>query len=239
MIKVIVCDDDLFFANYLTEKIREEFARLHIDVDITIYTESSNMLRSVDFSTSLYFLDIKMPEISGMELASKILKENPSAKLIFVSSFENAVFESFRYQPIRFIRKVKLAEELPEAIETFLSIFQSEPVTIELHTTTNDVYILLSDLIYVESKSHYLEFHCTQMVHRVRGKIADYQKILRLYDFIRPGKSFLVNCQYIARFSSSKIELLGGTLINISRDKKELIKSDYMKYARKRLLQQK
>lgn len=236
MIRIAVCDDELPFANYLAEKIRKEFVRLHIDVDVTVFLDSCDLLCSDVSNTSLYFLDIMMPKISGMELASKILKQNPTARLVFVSSFEETVFESLRYRPLRFIRKEKLLEELPEAIEAFLSAFQNDFASIELHTTTDNLWILLSDLIFVESKAHYLEFHCTQTVHRVRGKLSEYQEILQSHDFIRPGKSFLVNCWYISNFSFSKMELQDGTQINISRDKRENIKSDYMKFARKRLL---
>ena len=239
MIKIIVCDDELSYADYLTKKIREIFTRLQTNIEITIFTESSKMLQSLDLNTSLFFLDIKMPEISGMELASEILKKAPSAKLIFVSSFENAVFESFRYQPLRFIRKEKLTEELPEAIEAFLSISRTESASIALHTATGDPHILLSELIYVESKAHYLNFHCLHTVHRVRGKLSDYQEILQPHGFIHPGKSFLVNCRYITRFSLSGIEIQGGIRISVSRDKKDAIQSEYMKYTRQNLFQMK
>lgn len=235
MIKIVVCDDELPFANYLTEQIQKIFKQHDTSVNISVYTEGDKMLSSIQPDTALYFLDIKMPEISGMELAAKILEKNPSTKLIFVSSFEHAVFESFRYQPLRFIRKDKLAEELPEAVEAFLSVLRTEHACITLHTPAGEFQILLSELIYVESNAHYLNFHCINTVYRVRGKLVDYMDILKPHGFIQPGKSFLVNCKYVIRFSPSSIEMQEGIRINVSRDKKDVIRSEYMKYTREAL----
>ena len=56
----------------------------------------------------LVFMDIDMPELSGIDIASQLRKNNQNSDLIFVSAHPHFVFEAIRYTPYRFIRKTNL-----------------------------------------------------------------------------------------------------------------------------------
>ncbi|MCM1193508.1 MAG: response regulator [Butyrivibrio sp.] len=63
-------------------------------------------------SFDLLFLDIEMPGMNGFELAEKLCRECPGTYLVFVSAYENLVFNVFEYDSIWFVRKGNLEEEL-------------------------------------------------------------------------------------------------------------------------------
>lgn len=105
--KIVICDDDETFIDLLSEKIEQDFVQRKIVCLIEKYSDSRKLLDNIGAETQLYFLDIDMPEINGMEIADKILAKNPHSEIIFISNHEEMVFESFRYTPLRFIRKEK------------------------------------------------------------------------------------------------------------------------------------
>lgn len=65
---------------------------------------------------------IDMPKINGFDLVRRInsipLKTNQYS-VIYISNYENLVFESFKYSPFRFVRKNMLESDFSEAIEVF------------------------------------------------------------------------------------------------------------------------
>lgn len=100
--KIVICDDDETFIDLLSEKIEQDFVQRKIVCLIEKYSDSRKLLDNIGAETQLYFLDIDMPEINGMEIADKILAKNLHSEIIFVSNHEEMVFESFRYKPLRF-----------------------------------------------------------------------------------------------------------------------------------------
>lgn len=103
----------------------------------------------------LIFLDIDMPSISGMQIASELNKQGSNTTLIFVSNHSNFVFEAFRYSAYRFIRKNNLLSDTAEAISLFCNALKTKEnyVTLDLENKKN-IHIDLSGVKYFFSIRH-------------------------------------------------------------------------------------
>lgn len=66
------------------------------------------------------------------------------------------VFESFRYMPLRFIRKEKMNQELKEALHAFLTKKEIESRVLEFSTREGMRWIAVDDIMFLESRRHYL-----------------------------------------------------------------------------------
>lgn len=120
MIRIAVCDDEVIFVRCLRDMVEALFEKQGMEFQCFVYTSAPELIRAhrkEEFQ--LLFLDIDMPEMSGMELVAEIRAMNSAAALIFVSSHSDFVFESFQFQPFRFLRKEWLAEELPDAVKAY------------------------------------------------------------------------------------------------------------------------
>jgi DNA-binding LytR/AlgR family response regulator len=150
--------------------------------------------------------------------------------ICFVSSHDEIVFKAIHYNPFRFIRKYKIEEEMQEALETLYKKYTDSQKTIVLNSRDGAKSIRLKDLHFVESKNHYVLFHCEQEVIEVRGRLAEYDEELESHYFLRSGVSYLINCDYIKIFHRTKITLQNGKEISIGRKWKDQAQKGYMKY---------
>ena len=232
MYRIVICDDEIFFCNHIEKLLRKYTESLADDMDIQIYTSSDAFLEDIGKSADLYFLDIKMPGNSGLELANVIRSISPDSVIIFVSSLQDAVYESIQYSPFRFIRKEYLETELKEAMDAFFAIRKPAASVLELHTSTGDIFIPAITIHYVETASHYLNFYTTRQTYTVRGKISDFAPVLLPCSILQVNQSFLVNLNYVASYHNHKITLENHNVITISRPYRNLFKEEFLQYQR-------
>ena len=81
---IAICDDDEIFLSRLEKQIRAELQQLNVVGEIVSYTDSEKLLETKLHQTEIFFLDIDMPEVTGMELAAKLEEQNPQAIVIFI-----------------------------------------------------------------------------------------------------------------------------------------------------------
>lgn len=213
MIRIAVVDDDKIFAVILQKKIDILFKMQKYEFKSFVFTDARLMLEShYRDEFQLVFLDIDMPEISGLDIASKIRINQSDAVIIFVSSHSNYVFETFQYAPFRFIRKEKLDTELPEAIKSYFAELNKnqEYVKLELDNKMT-VSEKISKIVYFFSIRHDI-FFITQSkeTKTLSSRIYTMEKIeemLGRYGFLRIHKSYLVNYRFVYQFQENSVLL--------------------------------
>lgn len=84
MVKFSVCDDDREMAEHISNKLHTFYPD---ECEIKTYTNGASLLSDCCINCfDAYFLDIGMPEMNGLEIAEKIRRKDPRAKIIFVSN---------------------------------------------------------------------------------------------------------------------------------------------------------
>lgn len=229
MITIAICDDELVQLNKIKEKTIEVFERENEEFVIYEYHTGNDILEN---ATSIKFdivlLDIDMPEINGINVAEELATINSWSNIVFVTNRADLVFEAIRCQPYRFIRKSKLDEELDEAISTLIEKILNETyvVTFSDKYTQHSFHIL--DIIYIESKKHYLYFYVGDGEYKCRMKLSVCENKLKEYGFIKIHGSILVNVRYVRKVTSKEITLTNGTILPISRSYADVVKLRYM-----------
>ena len=115
MIRVLVADDQSL--------VRSGFRMLlGGESDIELVAEASNGLEAVDkaarFEPTVILMDIRMPELDGLEATRRILAADPAARVLVLTTFDldEYVFEALRAGASGFILKDEPPEQLLEAI---------------------------------------------------------------------------------------------------------------------------
>lgn len=240
MIKIAIVDDDKFFVSEYQKELKKLFNKYEVECEIDTYTDAF-YFRGIqhDKKYNLIFLDIDMPEITGINLADEIRKINLSVTLVFVSNHDNFVFETFRYAAYRFIRKDKLKDDTEEMAASYCQEqkMKSSQMTFDLECkqkVTENLfqiwyfYASRHDIFYVK------ENKATSRLKTHTYTIDSFESILNQYGYIRIHRTFLVNCEYIYELRNDSVILKDGQSLTMSRGRIDVVKKAYQKMVRER-----
>lgn len=100
--KIYICDDEPKILSDISAKIRS----LLTEADISEFTGGNALLEAIcENSCDILLLDIDMPEISGLDIASRLTDPANKPLLVFVTSHDELVYDSLQFHPFGFVRK--------------------------------------------------------------------------------------------------------------------------------------
>ena len=128
MIRIAICDDDHSDMEKIYSAVKE-FAQSREDLfQVDCYENSGSLCYDVDEGKrfDIILLDIEMPGLTGTDLAGRFRKILPDVYLIFISSHEKYVFDTFVFRPYRFIPKEELYPRLRQALNGILEEYKHD-----------------------------------------------------------------------------------------------------------------
>lgn len=179
----------------------------------------------------LIFLDINMPEVSGLSLAASIHK---NTKIIFTTAYREYAIDGFNLNAVDYLLKPIAFGRFLEAIQKLFEITNaktnSKVITEKKMSNTfifvradrKMVKINFEDIIYIESLSDYIKVHTLQEIITTRETIKNIEAKLPYTSFIRVHRSYIVSLEKITSYTNEFVEL-SKKVIPISRTYKESI----------------
>ena len=177
----------------------------------------------------IFFLDINMPDISGLSLAKSI---NQKAKIIFTTAYREYAVDGFNLQAVDYLLKPISFDRFLQSIHKYfegVSFIDSE-IKIEKSVLKNDFIFVRSDrkmikinfdeIQYVESLSDYIKIHSADKTITTRETISNIETKLPAKNFLRIHRSYIVNLKKINSYTNEFVEI-GKNAIPISRTYKE------------------
>ena len=236
MLKIAVCDDEIYYQNIIREKVIGYLNEKGVEAEADCYDSGEDLLQQEEkiAEYQILFLDISMKELNGIETAKRIRKLAKNSYLVFVTAFLGYWMEGYKVEAIRYLLKEdKMFEEsIEEAIDAILQKEKQQKIC-KFPFLEGEREIELQDIVYIESSLHKLEFHL----------IGAEQKILSLYErldsiaplflengFIRMHKSFLTNPFYIKKIRNYTAFLVTGEELPIPKAKYREVKNQFVRY---------
>jgi len=226
---VYICDDE----KKILQDISEVVSGCCKDSNIYTFVSAIELLKQMEKqSADILLLDIDMPDMNGMEVAKYIgeLKEKPI--LIFVSSHDELVYESFKYHPFGFVRKRFFKEELPKLLNDCKEELQRNTKNFCFRADGKDVRLVISEIIYLESEANYVKVFTKDKEYRFRSTMTAVENTLHTYGFIRIHKGFLVNEEAVRVVGSDEAELVDGRRLPVGKTYLDSARSQLMRYMR-------
>jgi DNA-binding LytR/AlgR family response regulator len=177
----------------------------------------------------IFFLDINMPDISGLSLAKSI---NQKAKIIFTTAYREYAVDGFNLQAVDYLLKPISFDRFLQSIHKYfegVSFIDSE-IKIEKSVLKNDfifvrserkmIKINFDEIRYVESLSDYIKIHSADKTITTRETISNIETKLPAKNFLRIHRSYIVNLKKMNSYTNEFVEI-GKNAIPISRTYKE------------------
>jgi len=120
--KAIIADDEKELRTYLKRMLAETWPQLEICGEAINGKEAMKLID--DFAPHIAFLDIKMPGLSGLDVAKKIAGV---CHIVFVTAFDQYAVEAFEREAVDYLVKPVTKERLLQTIHRLKKHLQSSP----------------------------------------------------------------------------------------------------------------
>lgn len=235
MITIAACDDqkkDLCKIEYLLRKVltSEPIG----PYKILLYNNCIDLMNDIKNKKSidLLYLDIIVSSESGFTIADKIQSMNNATKIIFISNYNDMVYQSLMHQPFLFIRKDMLEYEISGSIQYFLKQYAKEYPACIFKQHGRSFSINSRDILYMTSYLHSLTVCLKESKFTCRDSITYRQKELDNYGFVQSHISCLVNLRYVEEIKKNEIIMQNGDSVTLSRTKRKQVEEAYFLYLR-------
>lgn len=216
ILNICICDDDKLIHETLKTYCYKIYDNTQLEIDNLFSAEELIHIYEQQVRFDIIFLDIEMATITGIEAAEKIKKISPDVIIIFISSHQKYVFDTFKVEPLHFLVKPFSEQEFNDVFKRALNKYRSLNSTITLKWQNERYVIKINTIKYIEGYKRHITVYTQNEKYEALGKIQDMQKILSSFNFIRTHQGFLVNMDYIHRFTQTDVILSDGTKVMIS-----------------------
>ncbi len=167
----------------------------------------------------LIFLDIKMPDISGIEFL-KALSKPPM--VIFTTAYSEHAVQSFELDAVDYLLKpfslsrfLKACNKAKELFDLRNQAPETKTDFIFIKDGYEQVKVLLADILYIEASGNYTQIHLTEnRLLSSRITINELADILPSQQFLRTHRAFIIAKDKISKYDRSQI-LIGNRSIPI------------------------
>ena len=161
----------------------------------------------------LIFLDIEMPNMTGVELLSSL--KNPP-KVIIVSAYEQYAIKGYELdvvdyllKPVTFERFVKAVNKTHELLDLKSTVEPHKYIFVKSDKQLKK--ILLIDILFIESMENYVTIYTTTSREVVYSTLKQIQESLSSENFIQIHRSYIVNIE--------NVQAIDGNLLKIGTHK--------------------
>jgi DNA-binding LytR/AlgR family response regulator len=167
----------------------------------------------------LLFLDIQMPQLTGIELLRTLKKTPP---VIITTAYREFALEGYELnvidyllKPIPFERFLKAVDKfetanqpgiVTQAIQIIEPVSQPDPF-IYVKADKKMVRILLKDILYIEGLKDYVKIQTADKSIITYQTIIYFEEKLSANYFIRLHRSYIISLQHITAYSASQVEI--------------------------------
>jgi len=163
-------------------------------------------IKAIEFlnreKVDLIFLDINMPDISGMQLLQTL---SPRPLIIFTTAYSQYAVESYELnaldyllKPITFERFLMAINKAAAALSSKNTTGPDEDAAVLIKSGPQTFRVKVSEILYLEKDGNYITVHLKDGNILIRENLGDVFDLVPAADFIRVHKSYVVGIRHIS-----------------------------------------
>ncbi|WCO00445.1 LytR/AlgR family response regulator transcription factor [Psychroserpens ponticola] len=226
-ISCLIVDDEAIAREIIATHL-SKIDNIHIVASCSNAVEAFNHISNQKID--LVFLDINMPEISGISFAKSI---NNDIKVIFTTAYRDYAVEGFELKAVDYLLKPISFERLQKALHSYFEIYGKNEQILIASSENSDFIFVRSErkmikinfdaIIYIESYSDYLKIHLNESTIITRETITSIEAKLPKSLFLRIHRSYIISIASINSFTNEHITIQNNALPISRTYKKEVL----------------
>jgi two-component system, LytTR family, response regulator len=193
-------------------------------------------IKAIEFlnreKVDLIFLDINMPDITGMQLLQTL---SPRPLIIFTTAYSQYAVESYELNALDFLLKPITFERFLMAVNKATAALASKGATVKgvpgpdedaavfIKSGPQTHRVKLSEILYLEKNGNYITVHGKDGNILIRENMGDIFDLLPAADFIRVHKSYVVGIRHISMIEVHQL-IVNGEKIPIGSTYRETLR---------------
>jgi two-component system, LytTR family, response regulator len=228
MLKCYIVDDEQNSVDALAAMLKKKFVQQVILCGSNI--KASKAIEEIEeLEPDVLFLDVEMPEMTGLELLKHFPERN--FHVIFTTAHEKYALPALKAAATDYLVKPLSPQEVYDALQKCAEGKATKDSTanmvshkISLHTSHEILLIDVADIVHIEANNNYSHFYFTNRSKVIVSKtLKEFEEQLTLHNFFRIHQSHLVNLKFVEAIKSDDGDyalLKYGHRVEISRRKK-------------------
>ena len=234
----IIADDEQHLANYLHDRLTALWPELSI---VGIAKNGLEAMRLVDDeSPTIVFLDIRMPGLTGLEVASRL---DNKTHVVFVTAYDQYAVEAFDRQAADYLLKPVTDERLTRTIARLKAKVSTAEVPADVAAILKQLatalpanksahlrwirasvgetvrQIPVDDVFYFQAQDKYVSVYTREGESLIRTPLSELQAELDPDEFWQIHRSTIVN---VNRIAATTRDVMGKTTLKLKDSKAEL-----------------
>ena len=230
-INCIIVDDEQL-ARQLIKRYVDKLPHLEVVAICKNSMEAMHELRSK--KVDLMFLDIQMPDLTGVEFLKSI---NQKPAVIFTTAYKEYALEGYELDIVDYLLKPISFERFTKGVNKAIDFIQSrntqksfkpdvkipEKDHINIKADHKIYKVKYTELKYIEGLGEYVTFHTSDKKIVSLASLKQLENILPSQQFIRVHKSFIINLSYVFSLYGNRLEL-GDKMIPVGRSYRDKVR---------------
>lgn len=227
--KAVIIDDDTEFTKQLKTYLNQTFQDIQMDTYISfcndIYTKEYDCV----------FLDVMLKEGESFEYGMNISKLYPYTIIVYISSVDHFVYESYQQNTFFFIRKSHFNEDYQNFVKKYQKMHLRIQEEISFIIKGVHIHIKQQDIIYVESLRNQIIIHTPIQTYTSYQTLKQTYQELNHHHFYKFNNHIIINLDYVVSIQKQHIELIKQICIPFTRGSKKTFMQRYMHYRSQRI----
>ena len=232
MYNIGICDDGENVCASIESMLLQYAKEKKIQIDTKVWYSGEGLM---DYLISggcldMLFLDIELFKMTGIEVGSYIRNrlDNMRLQIVYISGKASYAQQLFKTQPLDFMVKPISQEQINEVMDMALRIIKKRNERFAFRQGKEYYYVPMGDIVYMVSERRKIKVVTVKEAFEFYGKLKEAAKCLS-EDFIMIHQSYIVNKEYVFRYTYEMVELIDGTILSISPANRKLVRDKLLR----------
>ncbi|MBE7087142.1 MAG: response regulator transcription factor [Clostridiales bacterium] len=231
MIRIAIVEDENKSAETLNDFIQSYGSANGISFTVSRFNNAVDFLTGYKPVYDLVFMDILMPNLSGMDAARKLRQIDAKTLLIFVTNLAQYAVKGYEVDALDFIVKPVMYQDFCLKMKKAIKLVQiNEDREFVITQSGGMRRISTKNIFFVEVAGHKLIYHTSDGEITGYGSLSETEEKLRADDFLRCNSCYLVNPKHIVSVKKYDVVMSNGAVLQISQPKKKKFMSDFAEW---------
>lgn len=231
-IRIGIVEDDPASAQLIVDYLKRYQSEFNQEFTVSLFDDGETLVERYKPTYDILLMDIEMARMNGLQAAKKIRERDDSVVIVFITAAPQYAISGYEVQALSYVLKpvpwFAFSQELKRSID---AVRRRNDDSMLVETGTNQMRVLLSDILYIESIRHTIIIHTFDGRLSITGTLKELETRLAEHDFFRSNSCYLVNLRHVTGVRDQDSVMSNGELLRISRPRKKAFMqalADYM-----------